>query len=176
MRQSSTADPTSPSRWGVLALACILPLLHGCGLVSWIGNGFKVGPDYVEPEAAVAPEWIDYQDERLERTEIDLSQWWKTLNDPVLDGLIDEAVKRNLGLLASLARVAEAGARLGIAKGELWPQEQAAFGSVTSNRVSENLVSVPIADSKFQRWQLGVGATWELDLWGRYRRSIEASS
>ena len=164
----------SSSGVNLLVFVCVLPLLGSCGLGNWLSNGFKVGPNYVEPPVETAPEWIDYQDQRLQRTEVDLSQWWKTLNDPVLDRLIDDAVQQNLGLQASMARVAEAGARLGIVRGELWPQQQGAFGSASWNRASE-LLSVPVGDTKFQTWQLGVGATWEIDLWGRFRRSIEAS-
>jgi NodT family efflux transporter outer membrane factor (OMF) lipoprotein len=158
-----------------LALSAMLPLLTSCGLGRWIANGFKVGPEYEEPEVEVAVDWIDYQDQRLHRTEADLSGWWTTLNDPVLDGLIDEALHQNLGLKASLARVAEVAARLGIVKGEFWPQQQGAFGATSFNRASQNL-SPPIADNKFQDWQVGVSATWELDLWGRFRRSIEAAA
>src|SRR5690349_2974732 len=93
--------------WLLLAPA----LLSGLASCRWLANGFKVGPNYEQPEAAVAADWID---PTLQRTEVDLSQWWTVFQDPLLDKLIAEAWQQNLGLKASLARVAEAAAQLGI--------------------------------------------------------------
>jgi NodT family efflux transporter outer membrane factor (OMF) lipoprotein len=157
-----------------LAIAFLLPPLASCGLGRWLTNGFKVGPEYVEPTVPVAPEWIDYQDPRLTRTEVDLSRWWQSLSDPLLDQLIAEAAQQNLGLQASLARVADAGYQLGITRGEFWPQQQSISGSQASIKTSDANNSA-FGDSHFRNWQLGVSASWELDLWGRYRRSIEAA-
>jgi multidrug efflux pump subunit AcrA (membrane-fusion protein) len=87
-------------------------LLVGLCSCGWIANGFKVGPNYDRPQAAVQADWIDYQNPNLMRTEVDLSQWWTVFQDPILDRLIAEAWQQNLGLKASLARVAEAAAQL----------------------------------------------------------------
>jgi NodT family efflux transporter outer membrane factor (OMF) lipoprotein len=155
-------------------LACLLPLLASCGLGRWLANGFKVGPNYEQPEAQVAIDWIDYQEPDLARTEVDLSQWWTVFHDPVLDRLIHEARQQNLGLKASLARVAEAAALLGIARSELFPQEQALTGSYQANKFS-TVGTTPVPDAWVSSYALGAQFGWELDLWGRFRRSIEAA-
>jgi NodT family efflux transporter outer membrane factor (OMF) lipoprotein len=153
----------------------LLPGLSACGLGRWLSNGFKVGPNYAEPEAQVAPEWIDYQAPNIARTESDLSQWWTVFKDPMLDRLIAEAWQQNLGLKASLARVAEAAAQLGIARGEIWPQQQQVTGSYSANKLS-TLGGTPVIGSQWvSNLTLGVQVGWEIDLWGRYRRSIEAA-
>jgi NodT family efflux transporter outer membrane factor (OMF) lipoprotein len=149
-------------------------LLAGLTSCSWIANGFKVGPEYADPGAGVAPEWIDYQSASLIRDEADLTQWWTVFHDETLDRLIAEARHQNLGLKASMARVAEAAAQLGIARGELWPQEQAIGGDATRSKVSTKN-SVPVLDEWASSYSLRAQFGWELDLWGRFRRSIEAA-
>jgi NodT family efflux transporter outer membrane factor (OMF) lipoprotein len=69
--------------------------------------------------------------------------------------------------------VVEAQARRGIAVGLLFPQEQAVFGGYTRNSLSKNQPNYNGVDNEFDDWQLGVGASWELDIWGRFRRGIE---
>ncbi len=170
------AHPSPATRWRPPSHFVLLRpfLLAGLASCSWIANGFKVGPDYEQPEAAVAPEWIDYQVANLERTDVDLGQWWTVFHDPILERLIAEAREQNLGLKASLARVAEAAAQLGIARGEFWPQQQAIAGSFTRSKNS-TINNVPVLDEWASSYSLGAQFGWELDLWGRFRRSIEAS-
>ena len=172
---------SSPAPRKFRASACFwlpLPLgvlLAGCGFGRYIENGFQVGPDYAAPAPEQAAKWIDDTPKGLQRTDAELQQWWQTFHDDKLSSLIEEAGKQNLSLQASLARVAEAGARLGIARANLFPQQQAMSGGVTNIEASRNGIQ-PVRDRYFQDWQVGIGASWELDLWGRYRRAIEASS
>jgi NodT family efflux transporter outer membrane factor (OMF) lipoprotein len=154
---------------------CLLAGLSACGLGRWLSNGFKVGPNYEQPDAKVAEQWIDYQAPNLVRTEVDLSQWWTVFKDPALDRLIAEAWQENLGLKASMARVAEAAAQLGIARGEIWPQQQQINASYSANKLSTQGGTPVIGSQWVSNLTLGAQVGWELDLWGRYRRSIEAA-
>lgn len=172
--QMPVGVPEVPSRRIALLLPLLLPLLGSCGLARWIGNGFLVGPDYVEPVVATAVEWIDYQEPDLIRTDVDLSQWWTVFGDPVLDRLIAEARQQNLGLRAALARVAESAAVLGIRRGEFWPQQQAVVGSAIRSKLSTE-ANAFVPDEWVSNFALGAQLGWELDLWGRYRRAIEAA-
>jgi NodT family efflux transporter outer membrane factor (OMF) lipoprotein len=149
-------------------------LLAGLASCSWIANGFKVGPNYADPGAQVAPQWVDYQSANLVREDADLSQWWTVFHDETLTRLIMEARHQNLGLKASMSRVAEAAAQLGIARGELWPQDQAVVGGASRSKAS-TLNNVPVLDQWASNYSLRVQFGWELDLWGRFRRSIEAA-
>jgi NodT family efflux transporter outer membrane factor (OMF) lipoprotein len=134
-----------------------------------------VGPNYKTPPAPVAENWIDYRDPRLKSEEVDLGHWWSVFNDPVLDSLIDEASHQNLSLRRAGERIVEARAVRGIAVGNLFPQRQTADGSYSANKDSNQAANRNGIDQWFQNWDAGFNASWELDLWGRFRRSIEAA-
>ena len=101
----------------------------GCtSLTEYVQNGFKVGPNYRTPDAAVASNWIDASDKRVRTESDDLSKWWTVFNDPVLNDLICDAYHQNLTLKEAGYRVLQARAQLGIAIGEIFPQTQAMNG------------------------------------------------
>jgi len=154
------------------ALVCLLA--SGCGLVNWVKNGFKVGPNYVEPEVAAAAQWIDFKDPRVKSEEVDLSRWWGVFKDPVLDSLMKRMSEQNLTLRATAERIAGSQARRKVAVGFLLPQSQEAFGSFSYNSLSSKTANRSFDDS-FTNWNAGFSAAWELDFWGRFRRGIESA-
>ena len=163
-----------------LLLAASVMLASGCATnpKEWICNGFKVGPNYGPPPAPIADAWSDSDDERIERRVADDSYWWALFNDPVLDQLVHDAYEQNLPLKAAGMRVIEARARLGVVKGNLFPQSQQAGGSYSRNQFSKN--AYPFSDFAlprwtFDNWAVGFDAAWELDFWGRYRRAVESA-
>jgi NodT family efflux transporter outer membrane factor (OMF) lipoprotein len=95
-------------------------------------------------------------------------------NDQTLNGLIQTAYQQNLTLREAGARILEARAQLGIARGNLFPQEQFAFGDYSRIKASQNAAN-PLLTAWFSDWDSGLGGSWELDFWGRYRRAIEAA-
>jgi NodT family efflux transporter outer membrane factor (OMF) lipoprotein len=159
-------------------------LVCGCtGPSEYIHNGFKVGPKYCPPGAAVAEAWIDAADKRVRSESDDLSQWWRVFNDPVLDALIQDAYRQNLTLREAGFRVLAARAQLGIAVGNLFPQSQYASGDYSrvtlSKETANNIVSlgqalgVP-AQRNVSQWDYGFALGWELDFWGKFRRAVES--
>ena len=72
-------------------------------------------------------------------------------------------------------RILEARARLGIAIGGQYPQQQEVFGSATGVGLSENASNSFGLDRNHWDYQLGFDATWELDFWGKFRRDVEAA-
>jgi NodT family efflux transporter outer membrane factor (OMF) lipoprotein len=136
-----------------------------------------VGPDYVRPPAPTADVWIETPDPAVKREPADVSAWWAVFNDPVLNTLVETAYRQNPSLRAAGVRVLEAQARRGIAIGLLFPQQQDALGVYSSNELSENRAnqSSSLLKRDFDDWQVGFDATWELDVWGRFRRGIEAA-
>src|SRR5208337_4891858 len=94
---------------------------------------------------------------------------------PVLDRLIDRAYRENLTIRIAGMRVLEARAELGIAIGRLFPQTQQASGSLQRVRISESAAQAfpPFA---YSIDQIGVNASWELDFWGRFRRTVESAN
>lgn len=124
----------------------------------------RVGPDYVRPAAPAPVEdhWnVDYQ----AAAECANARWWRQFGDPVLDSLIETAVRGNLDLKAATARVDQFLGVLDTTRAQYFPQVSAGFTS--SARGQAGQVS--------QSHQATVNATWELDLWGRVRRSNEAA-
>jgi NodT family efflux transporter outer membrane factor (OMF) lipoprotein len=143
----------------------------------WLSGCMMVGPNYIRPPAPTADVWIETGDPAIRRETTDVSAWWTVFNDPVLNTLVETAYRQNPSLRAAGVRVIEAQARRGIAIGQLFPQQQETFGQATSNEISENRANrgAPGLISDFDDWQVGFDATWELDMWGRFRRSIEAT-
>ncbi|MDD1615902.1 MAG: NodT family RND efflux system outer membrane lipoprotein [Methylococcaceae bacterium NSP1-2] len=151
-------------------LASIISALlinSGCSLV---------GPDYVEPSAAIEKDWVSANNPKLKQRNAQLATWWKVFNDPILDKLITEARSQNLDLQTAGVRIFEARAQLGIAVGSEYPQTQQANGNVTQQQISAfapNTTS--IIDRVFASTGIGLSVGWELDVWGQLRRGVEAS-
>ncbi len=141
-------------------------------------NGCMVGPNYTPPRAPIAETYRDPGADSVQRQKAppELAEWWKVFEDPILNDLVQTAIKQNPTLQSAAVRVLEAQARVGIAYGLLFPQDQAAFGGYTRNRLSLNQANtLPGIERNFSNWQLGAAASWELDVWGKYRRGIESA-
>jgi len=150
--------------------------------VSWIpavfsvvilGGCFSVGPDYVRPEMSMSQNWHSRLTGDLVSRETDsktLATWWTTLNDPILSGLIEQAVTGNHDLKKARARIREARARRGIAKADYFPTLDAT-GRYTRSRSSDEVGSGTTTDL----YTVGFDAGWELDIFGGVRRSVEAA-
>jgi NodT family efflux transporter outer membrane factor (OMF) lipoprotein len=145
----------------------LLGLLHGCA---------SVGPDYQEPESTTPDQWHQDLEQGLAGGEPDYRTWWTSLNDPVLDGLIGRATEGNLDLRIAFARINEARARLGIQTGRRWPDLNA-NGTLQRERVSDGVMDPVTTPQKRNDTFRGIGfdGSWEIDFWGRVRRSIESA-
>ncbi len=157
---------------GCTALSPCREYLGSCK--DYVRKGFKVGPNYRKPAAPVAASWIDQYDERV-RTELpNYADWWRVFNDPLLDGLMEEAYSQNLDLKAAGLRVLQARYIRAISVGGFFPQQQSAFGSYSRNQNSQNIAGglLPLT---VDDWQIGANMFWELDFWGKFRRNIESA-
>jgi NodT family efflux transporter outer membrane factor (OMF) lipoprotein len=146
------------------SLALLLLLLAGCT---------TVGPNYVPPEVSASAAWTTELRDGLTAEQTDpqtLAHWWKTLNDPILSGLIEQAVAGNLDLKEAQARVREARARRGISQADRFPTI-VATGSASRRRSSEETGG----GGTRELYAAGFDASWELDLFGGIRRSLEAA-
>ena len=135
-----------------------------------------VGPDYATPEAAIEKNWVSSPSGVNNKDIAKLATWWQVFHDPILDKLIAEARKDNLSLQAAGVRIAEARAQLGITTGTLYPQKQQVGGAVTQQQISGYTPnSPPTIDRSFATNNVSFDVGWELDIWGKFRRGIEAS-
>jgi len=153
--------PMSPWR---LVWVAIVVIMSGCTMV---------GPDFVKPEAPVLEDWGEAQTPGLTSGETDYGNWWQVFGDPVLDNLVEKAYRQNLSLQIAGIRIYEARAQLGIAVGTLYPQRQSAGGDLTNNKLNISDDS-SLIDDRFNALSLGFDAAWELDVWGKFRRSVQS--
>lgn len=155
----------------MLVVLCV----GGCAasLRQWMRNGFKLGPNYAPPPAPVAPEWLDANNPRVSNNPPCDCAWWTVFGDPTLNGLIESAYRQNLDLRVAGTRILEARSQRAIAAGNLFPQSQSLIGAYANGRITRNL-GLPLP-TNLNLWATGFNASWELDFWGRYRRSVESA-
>ena len=160
-----------------LMLVALLMSTVGCsGLRQWHQNGFKLGPNHHRPVVPVAGDWIDSDDPSIAFDRCPQAAWWRVFNDPLLEQLILTAYQQNLSLRDAGLRVLEARTQRQIAAGNLFPQSQAMFGQYSRNQISRTIANAfPGQPRVFDDWATGFDMSWEIDIWGRLRRSIEAA-
>jgi len=130
-----------------------------------------VGPDFVKPDIETADDWSEAVSGGLATEPAELLEWWRVFNDPVLDVLVDDALRNNNNLEIAGLRVLESRAQLGIAIGSKYPQSQFAAGEANWVSPADN----GGISSNFWQYGIGASASWEIDFWGRFRRGIEAA-
>ncbi len=148
--------------------------------------GCTVGPDYREPQVGIPPAYLE-ADAMAGPSDAELATWWRAFHDPQLSSLIERALAQNLDVETATARIREARARERAAGAAALP-ELSGQASATRQRISENAIPVPpgaggggtsggfgVAGSEFNTFRIGFDAAWELDLFGRTRRGIEAA-
>jgi NodT family efflux transporter outer membrane factor (OMF) lipoprotein len=133
----------------------------------------SVGPDYSPPQAAPPAEWREAPAAGLVTDPAELAGWWQVLDDPVLDELVERATSQGLDLREALGRVREARALRGVAAAERYPTLDAELSYRRIGESENTELGGFVSDSDL--YAAGFDAFWELDLWGRVRRSVEAA-
>jgi multidrug efflux system outer membrane protein len=130
-----------------------------------------VGPNYKRPPVTVPAQYYGAEAGVAEARSLADLPWWEVFQDPVLKALVDEALRKGFDARLAAARVEEARALYGIAKGDRLPA--AGYqGGFERTRVDQ----VTIPDQPIQtKWTAKAGFKWELDLFGRIRRQTEAA-
>jgi len=135
-----------------------------------LAAGCAVGPDYERPEVDLPADW---RVPAGEAGELANTRWWTQFSDPVLDELIETALAENLDVRIAAARVAQFAGALEATRSQLFPQ-LGYGGGVGRSRSSEFLLPAG-ADPYTTQYQAALGASWQLDLFGRVRRESEAA-
>jgi NodT family efflux transporter outer membrane factor (OMF) lipoprotein len=164
----------------------ILPIMALCSLSL---NGCAVGPDYHTPNIMLpdkfAAEKTDTdKDATKDVPAIDTARWWESLHDDTLNMLIERAIKGNLSLEMALDRLQQAREQEAVALGGMLPTANANAGAargtgsdLTRGRAGAALRGgVDGAGLKQVTDVYGFDAAWELDVFGKYRRAMEAAS
>ena len=164
------------------ALTMLAAVLAGC----------TVGPDYHPPDTAMPTQF----DGAAQAGNGDVTQWWRSFGDPELVRLIEQAMRDNPDVQTAASRVREARLDEIVAGAAAWPTVEANdqvsrthlsgnaislgnLGTLTNGAVpsasSSGFSSLGFPGSNFNTFQLGFDASWELDLFGKTRRSVEAA-
>ncbi|MCX5682197.1 MAG: efflux transporter outer membrane subunit [Planctomycetota bacterium] len=150
----------------------------GLGLAA---TGCMVGPNFAPPKTDVPAGWVGPTDQMTLSPEkqAELVRWWATFGDATLNSLVERAAKSNLTLLEAESRVRQARAARGIAAADLWPTISANGAFIRSASPAPAGGKGPGANKTVviphSLFQVGLDATWEIDIFGGVRRNIEAA-
>jgi len=150
---------SSPTR--NLALGLLVAGLAGCA---------AVGPDYSPPPIDVPAEWQRAGEAPAAAGREDLSAWWQRLEDPVLSGLVDEALAGSLDLRSAQARLRQARALRAAAGADRFPTVSASASASRARGSRETG-----GGRTTELYAAGFDAAWEPDVFGGVRRGIEAA-
>jgi NodT family efflux transporter outer membrane factor (OMF) lipoprotein len=160
--------------------------------------GCTVGPDFVPQKPDVPKDWIGTskaqgaaQPSIVTATPVKAGAWWASFDDPLLTSLIERAAASNLDIRTAALRIAEARAQRQVAGADRWPSvsgnasymnqrfsEKTAQGSLfgsLGDLGSGSGLAIPSYPNPYDQFQVGFDASWEPDLFGRVRRSVEAA-
>jgi multidrug efflux system outer membrane protein len=142
-----------------VALVALTAVLAGCA----------VGPNYERP-VVTAPEQVRGAS-AAEAASLADRPWWEVFGDDALKSLIDEALKNNYDIREATWRVQEFRARAGVARADFYPQVQYQ-GQVSRSKESGFVLPGSTAVTLYD---VNLGLSWEIDLWGRIRRLSESA-
>lgn len=147
-----------------LAALMLLAALPGCTLL---------GPDFQQLPAQLPAAW-PAQDSAAGAVDL---LWWHSLGDPLLPALIARATADNLDLQAATEHLRQARAMRTSIAGPQQPRLDASLSATRSRNSQVGLLdpSGLNGTDAYTVAQAGIGASWELDLWGRVRRTVEAA-
>ena len=136
--------------------------------------GCAIGPDYKRPVVAEPPTFRGQA--ASEAVSFADAPWWEAFEDPILVGLIREALRNNYDVAIAAARVQEARASFVATRSDLYPSLDyggaAGRGKITPGVAGSPGGPSPQASNFFSG---SMSMSWELDIWGRVRRATEAS-
>ena len=155
---------TRSARARVIAAVLAGALLGGCA----------VGPNYKRPSVVEPPTFRGQA--TAEAASLADAPWWEAFQDRALQALIVEAIRQNYDVRLAAARVQEARANVRIARSELFPSLD--YGA-TAGRARLPLGGLNLPDGTDHKttdvFVADMTMSWELDIWGRVRRSNEAA-
>ena len=159
------------------------PLLQGIA-VAWAAPillvGCTLGPDFQSPASQAPQNWAALQAQAAasqpvaEPLEL---RWWDSFHDAQLSALIEKVAQRNLDLQMASARLLQSRAIRGTVAADQAPSVDADAGYSRARNSAQGL-SDPSGNAgkkAYNLWQGDLVAGWELDLWGRVRRQVEAA-
>ncbi|MGO4810355.1 efflux transporter outer membrane subunit [Cupriavidus sp. 2MCAB6] len=144
-------------------------LLAACAMAL---GACALGPDYRRPDVAQPPQY------RLDTGALTVaadSAWWDSFGDPVLNALVDAALRNNYDVRIAAARIDAFRGQLLVARSGLFPQVGLSASATRQRAGTFNGTPFASLERPGNSYQLLANASWEIDLWGRIRRQAEAA-
>lgn len=153
-------------------------------------TGCTVGPNYQTPKSEMPQQWSESSkgvEPAGAQAGVDVTRWWSLFQDSELDSLVNRAVQSNKDLIVAEARIREARAQRVVVASSAYPfvETTNAYSHVRSSGNSSPKSSTSAAPSPSNSsgtsgleqdlFQVGFDASWELDVFGRTRRNVEAA-
>ncbi len=135
--------------------------------------GCMVGPDYKRPSIDTPQSWRVKDNEAKDLVN---TAWWEQFGDPVLNELISASLSGNKDLKIAAARVDEFVGRYMYERAPLFPQINASSSIGRSRSTERGPIPLPgtVTNPAYQ-YETSLGASWEIDFWGKIRRATEAA-
>ena len=131
-----------------------------------------IGPDYERPKVDAPSTWrINYE----QAADVANTKWWEQFGDPVLNQLIEEALRANPDLRAAAARVDQFIGALTSARSQYYPQVGYSFDASRNRATERGFPSFGGGDPYYNLYQGALNASWQIDLFGRVQRQSEAA-
>src|SRR5580765_6367211 len=136
----------------------------------------SVGPDYVRPTAPVSSTYKELGEWKRAEPRDDLARgaWWERYDDEELSRLEQQVTAANQDVVAAEARFRQARALVANARADWWPVVTVGV-SATRSKQSANLGTAFASGRTSNEFAMPIEASWEVDVWGRIRRNVEAS-
>ena len=144
------------------------------GTILFMLAGCAVGPDYHRPSTPVDAHYANAQEPGLAE-DAALERYWTSFGDPLLDSLVDDAIAHNKDLAAAAANLRAARAARRLAGFDQFPTATFSGGYTHNLYTEQQFPGVDQHDREFDTADAGFDALWELDLFGRVRRNVEAA-
>jgi multidrug efflux system outer membrane protein len=139
-----------------------------------LSAGCAVGPNYHRPETPVDTHFANAGEPGFEQSN-PVEHYWTRFDDPTLNGLVEDALAHNKDLSVAEADLRAARAVRRLAGFDQYPTVNLAAGYTHNLDSQEQLPGVDMHDRQFDAAQAGFDGLWELDLFGRVRRNVEAA-
>ena len=148
-------------------ILCALLALAGCS---------TIGKDFVEPAGARSAAWRNADAAKADSARLP-AQWWTVFNDATLNALEARAVRDNSGVRASAQRLLQAEAQLGALRAAQGPNVSVGTSVANTRSSAQTAQSKALGGRsiKGDNYTVGASLSYELDLWGRVRRVVEAA-
>ncbi|MBM0106851.1 TolC family protein [Steroidobacter sp. S1-65] len=167
MNQRGPLDRVERIRWPTLAASFVASAV----LMGAAGCGTIQGPAYERPEVADKPQWSHLEGREISTSEVIQPDWWHGFGDPYLLQLIQRAIDQGLDMRIAALRLDRAGIQLGKDRFSQTPKLAVSPADSIARGKSNNQKSATTRETE----SLGAALTWELDLWGKIRKDMQAA-